>query len=336
MNRSHLRVCHLVVAILSFSANAASQAPAGPQAPAGSPPGAGSAALDRTGAFERARIHYESGNYSACIDTLSKLLASESGSTNVDPRQNSAMRTYLAACLIGARRIEQAREQFRQAILEDRQMEVPDPVVFPQAVIDLFIQVHGSLMEALRRQQEEDLRRGREEALERAQREEQERRRVAELERLASTEVLVHRNQRWMAYVPFGVGQFNNGEDGLGWLFLTSEAVLAITAITATSIELGLHTRAEGGQANLDSRDLNNQLQAARSVGRISLGALLVVAAAGVVEANLSYRSEILLGRRPRELPDTLRQPAPRPTPRVTPQVEPRTSGAWLGLGGTF
>jgi hypothetical protein len=203
-------------------------------------------------------------------------------------------------------------------------------------VIDMFIQVHGSLMDTLRREQEEELRRSREEAQARAAREQQERRRIAELERLATTERLVHKNERWMAWVPFGVGQFNNENDGLGWVFLSSEVVLLATALTATSIELGLHSQADGGQAGLDAQDLTSKVQAARTAGTIAWGAWLAVAAAGVLEANLSFRPEIPLGERHnRALPESLKR-APRPAPRVTPRVEPTTGGAWLGVGGVF
>lgn len=291
--------------------------------------------LDRNATLERARIHYESGNYPACVQAFTRLLEAAPARNNTDLRQRTGARTYLAACLIATGKIEQAREQFRQAILENRQMETPDPVVFPQAVIDVYIQVHGSLMDALRREQEEELRRSREQAEERAADEAREQRRIAELERLASTEHLVHRNQRWMAWVPFGVGQFNNGDDGLGLVFLTSEVVLAATAITATSIELGLHSQAEGGAAGLDPEDLSSKVRAARVVGTVAWSTWVLVAVGGIVEANLSFRPEIPLGeRRVKPLPDSLRRPAP--ATRLTPQLEPTAGGVWLGVSGLF
>jgi tetratricopeptide (TPR) repeat protein len=308
--------------------------PAQPQTPPSGPPTT-AFDLDRTAAFERARIYYESGNYPACIQAFTRLLDAEPERGAAALKQRTGARTFLAACLIATGKIESAREQFRHAILDDRQMEAPDPVIFPQAVIDVFIQVHGSLMDTLRREQEEDLRRSREEAQARAALEEQEQRRVAELERLASTERLVHKNERWMAWVPFGVGQFNNRNDGLGWVFLTSEAALALTAITATSIELGLHSQAEGGQAGLDSGDLTAKVNAARTVGTIAWSTWAAVAAVGIVEANLSYRAEIPLGERRRALPESLKRRQPS-SPRVTPRLEPAAGGAWLGVGGTF
>jgi len=291
----------------------------------------GSAALDASAALERARINYESAKYSACVDAFTRLLEQAS---HLQLKERSVARVYLAACLIASGKLDEARQRFRQAILEDRQLEPPDPVVFPQAVVDVFLEVRGSLMEALERQQEEELLRGRQEAEARARAEQRERWRVAELERLASLETVVRRNDRWMAWVPFGMGQFQNEDRTLGWIFFTSEAVLAVTAITATSIELGLHSQAEGGRAPLDSQDLTSKVKAARQVGTVSVIALIGVVAAGILEANLSYRSEVAVGQRKRSLPDALRGPeAPKPQGA---RVRPDLGLGRIGVSGEF
>jgi len=301
---------------------------------AGAPPGSpapGSAELDATAALERARIYYESAKYAACVDSFTRLLERAS---HLQLKERSVARVYLAACLIASGRADEARQQFRQAILEDRQLEAPDPVVFPQAVVDVYLEVRSSLMEALERQQEEELQRGRQEAEARARAEQRERWRVAELERLASLETVVRRNDRWMAWVPFGMGQFQNEDRTLGWIFFTSEAVLAVTAITATSIELGLHSQAEGGRAPLDSQDLTSKVKAARQVGTVSVIALIGVVFAGILEANLSYRSEVAVGQRKRVLPDALRAPeAPKPQGA---RVRPNLGLGWAGVSGDF
>lgn len=290
------------------------------------------AELDPGAAFDRARIYYESARYAACVESFSRLLER---SDRLRPRERASARVYLAACLIAQKRVDDARQQFRQAILEDRQIEPPDPVVFPQAVIDVFVQVRSTLMDDLRRQQEEEYLRSAERAAEQRKRAEQERQRVAELERLASTETLIQKNERWMAWLPFGLGQFHNGDQTLGWIFLSTELALAATAITATSIELGLHARAEGGRAPLDSQDLTSKVRAAHQVGTAAWLSLIGVAAAGVIEANLSYRSELPAGQRRRRLPDSLRSidaPAPASSLRLSPIV----GAGWAGVSGTF
>ncbi len=294
-------------------------------------PGATAAELDAGASFERARIYYESAKYAQCVESFSRLLER---SENLRPRERAAARTYLAACLIAQKKVDEARQQFRQAILEDRQLEPPDPVVFPQAVVDVFVQVRSSLMDALRRQQEEELRRSEQEAAQQKKRAERERWRVSELERLASTETLIRKNERWMAWVPFGLGQFQNGSRTLGIIFLTTETALAATAITATSIELGLHSRAQGGRASLDSGDLTSKVRAAHQVGTVAWLTLIGVAAAGIVEANISYRSELPGGQRRRALPDALRPAESSRSERM--HVVPEIGAGWLGVRGTF
>jgi tetratricopeptide (TPR) repeat protein len=303
-----------------------------PPATRGSGGSSAAGRLDPSAAFERARIYYESARYGACVEAFTHLL--EDGA-RLGARERGGARIYLGACLIAQGRMEDARQQFRQAILDDRQIEPPDPVVFPPAVVDVFVQVRSSLMQALERQQEEQLQRSRQEAEEQQKREQRERWRVAELERLASLETVVRKNERWMAWVPFGLGQFQNDDATLGWIFLSTEAALAITAITATSIELGLHSKAEGGRAPLDSRDLTNKVQAARTVGTVAWLSLVGVAVAGIVEANLSYRSELPLGQRKRPLPDALRSTDPPPKASQI-SLHPELGVGWLGVDGEF
>lgn len=289
--------------------------------------------LDRQAAFERARIYYESARYAECVEAFTGLIARSVDA--LSERERASARTYLGACLIALGKRDEARQQFRQAILEDRQLEPPDPVVFPQAVIDVFLEVRSSLMDALRRQQEEEIERRRREAREQLARQERERRRVAELERLAALETLVRRNERWMAWVPFGLGQFHNDDQALGWLFLGTEGALAITAIAATSIELGLHAQAEGGRAPLDYADLNSKVRLAHQVATVSWLSLIGVAALGILEANLSYRSEVPVGQRQRPLPDALRPQEPAPRGGKS-SLAPIIGAGWIGVAGTF
>ena len=50
--------------------------------------------------------------------------------------------------------------------------------------------------------------------------------RLAMLEKLASEETVTSGSSRWLALVPFGVGQFQNGQTALGWTFLATESLL--------------------------------------------------------------------------------------------------------------
>ena len=149
MAASRPRISRLLLAgVLCVSSAAWGQSPA-PSA---------NGELDATAGFERARIYYESARYVPCVEAFTRLLER---AERLPLKERGTARVYLAACLIASGRTDDARQQFRQAILEDRQLEPPDPVVFPPTVVDVFVQVRSSLMEALERPQKEELERGR-------------------------------------------------------------------------------------------------------------------------------------------------------------------------------
>jgi tetratricopeptide (TPR) repeat protein len=290
-------------------------------------------------ALARATAFYEAGEYEACAEAFAAQLDDASQAALLSRRAREQARVYRAACLIAQGKIDLADDEFRVAVRENPQMAVPNAIVFPPTVIERFVVVRTGMMEEIRRAEEERARLARDAALAAQRRAEEERLRVAELERLARQETLVVRNRRWIASVPFGVGQFQNRQYLLGTVFLASEAVLLGTAITAVTIELSLHSQANGGR-NLSSepakaeaeRDaLNQNLRTANTVALASTGALLGVAALGIVEANLSFVPEFHDGYRIRPVPT--RKP-PRAT--VAPLAEPLTGGAVLGVQGRF
>jgi hypothetical protein len=206
---------------------------------------------------------------------------------------------------------------------------MPNPIVFPPAVIERFVVVRTTLLQEIQRSEEERAYRGRQAALQAQRRAEQEKVRMRQLEKLAGEETLVTQNQRWIAWVPFGVGQFQNRQFGLGAVFLTSEALLMGTAIGAVSIELSLNAQAQGG-AGLkgDVQQLNQNIRTANDVALVATGAFVAVAAAGILQANLAFVPEFSGGVRPRKKPP--------PVPSVTPTAGPTQGGATFGLLGRF
>src|SRR5262249_26664585 len=133
-----------------------------------------------------------------------------------------------------------------------------------------------------------------------------ERRRVAMLEKLASEETLVVRNSRWIATVPFGVGQFQNRDYALGTIFLVTESLLAVTAITATALELRYLSESNGGSGFTERTKVdtaNQGIQATQIISLSAAAALVLVAVGGIVEAHLAFVPEFRIGTRPREIP---------------------------------
>ena len=178
------------------------------------------ARADTLADFEKGRSSYEGGRYDEAATKFRDMLSP--GAERLEPWLLEKVRTYYAACLIALGRFKEADAQI-EAILRVNPAGRPDPVVFPSAVLDRFIEVAARIRkdleaDAQRRADEEKLRKEKE-----AEEKRKERERVAELEKLARQEVHVTHNSRWFALVPFGVGQFQNRQTGLGVTFLGTE-----------------------------------------------------------------------------------------------------------------
>ncbi|MFO7177967.1 MAG: hypothetical protein DIU78_004620 [Pseudomonadota bacterium] len=270
---------------------------------------------------------YEAGRYAQCADELEALLREDGPRPLSDPNVVENARIYQAACLIGSGRSEQADVPLRAAILANPQMRPPDSLVFPPPVVERFLRVRETLYEEIRKAELSRVEQARREAEARARRERAEAERLAELEDLASREVVRTRNRRWIALIPFGVGQFQNGNPELGWVFLASEAVLGATALTALSMQTYITLEAD----RLRNEDNNSVLRTWNTLLDVSSYAFLAVAAIGILEAQLSFVPEVREERR-REIPERLR----RPVARIAPTIAFGRDSAFVGIGAKF
>lgn len=312
------------------SAPGAGSSPAAPApGPAAVPP---DVALPPEAALARATAFYEAGQYASCAAAFATLLDDPSQASVLAPRAREQASVYRAACLIAQGKTAAADDVFRVAIRENPQMAVPNAIVFPPPVIERFIVVRTTLLEEIRRAEEGRAFKEREAAYQARRRAEAERARVARLERLAQEETLVVKNRRWVASVPFGIGQFQNRDYALGAVFLATDTLLLGTAITAVSIELSLNSQATGGtgfssKAEVDR--LNQNIRTAHRVSLYSTAALLVAVAGGILQSNLAFVPEFYDGvrQRPKKKPDEA---------RMDPVIEPIERGASIGVVGTF
>jgi len=245
-------------------------------------------------------------------------------------------RVYFAACLVANGNVRQADAQLRAAIRANPLMLAPDSLEFPAPVIERFYRVQKQLSEEIKQATAADLRRKQAEAKAAAERAEAERQRVKRLEAFAQNELVVQRNSRWMAAVPFGVGQFQNRDPVLGWIFLTSESLLGATVLGAMAVELSLNAKADDDPPP-DPNDLNSKLDTAHQVLLVSSWGFLAVTAVGITQAQIGFVPEFRSERK-RELPKELR-PKPdsaRSRPFVVPFAAPADGGGTLGLIGRF
>jgi hypothetical protein len=146
------------------------------------------------------------------------------------------------------------------------------------------------------------------------------------LKALAAQETVIERNQRWLATVPFGVGQFQNHDYAAGGVFLGMEAMLLGTAITAIVIDERLANKAQ--VPGVDVKELSRKRQDAFRVLVASTWGFGLVAVAGITHAHFRFVPERRSIRK-RALPPELAQ-----SPSRSLQGEPSVDAALVNSDG--
>lgn len=260
-------------------------------------------------AFERGRIAFGRGEWQRAITTLRPLLYPEVQLEN-DEQVVQAHRMLGVAHLFEGQR-DEARQELTK-LLELRPDYRFDALLEPAQVVEFF---NAVLRERETQIAELELRRRDAEAAER---------RRAELER--GPPVLVEkrfaRNSYLINFVPFGAGQFQNGQRRKGMLFLASESVLAAVSVGAFATNFGLYgirprlkCKSEVAPGDCTSNDYDRSPQdvstALFRVQLISGGLFFAVVTWGIVDAVMNYRPEV---------PLAAGEPPPRPR-RARPQL---------------
>jgi TM2 domain-containing membrane protein YozV len=124
------------------------------------------------------------------------------------------------------------------------------------------------------------------------------------LEQLAGTETVIERHSRWFALVPFGAGQFQNGQTTEGWLFLLGEGLLAGGSVVASGFSYYYALQRNANQSTDTARAgaYNRASQLAAITGDVLAGGLVLTAIAGVVHAESTFVPQTM-EKRKRELP---------------------------------
>jgi tetratricopeptide (TPR) repeat protein len=284
----------------------------------------GIAHADGLADYERARNDYDAGRYAQAADRFQAMVAQGTGSAANDPVLLEQARMYYAACLIALGKDTEANEAIRGVLLANPSAR-PDPVVFPRAVADRFTDVREKIRAALDAKAMEDSRKKRQQDEELKAAREAEKERIRQLEKLASQEVHVSHNSRWIAAIPFGVGQFQNGHVAGGWLFLLSEVALTATTVVTSMVLQNLES--QGFKRGVDTIALNSRVNNLHTLNIAAFAGLMTVASVGVLHAQLTFVPEVRTIRS-RPLP-----PAPV---RVAPSVGIAPGGGFLGLSGSF
>jgi len=282
----------------------------------------GEAGADPASDLEKAHSAYVAHKYDDAEKRLRALLDPQTG-TLTDPDAVADARMYLGAVLVAEGKKDLAAEVFEQLLLERPDYQ-PDPLRVALQGIDALIDARTKLRDRLEAIQAEKVRKAQEERA----RVEESRRRAAErqalIEKLASEEVVIERNSRWMALVPFGVGQFQNRQAALGWMFLSSELVFAAGSVVGAAASLYNVERENASVAlhiTTTAMQYESRAESAFVVGDVFAAAFAFAAIAGIVHAELTFVPEFVEMRS-------------RPLPPVS--VFPVVAPGGAGLGGTF
>jgi hypothetical protein len=290
------------------------------------------AAAFPSGGLERVKDLFGAASFADCVKEARRLLQPTSSEPPADVATQDKTRTYLAACLILDNDVAAGRSVFEEAIRaarnEHRRFPRPNTLVFPPPVVSTYDQVYGELEEEFQRAQDTAKQQAATEIKRIDEAKQAELERQARLIEFATQESVVIKNERWIAAVPFGVGQFQNRKPELGWLFLVSEALALGTTVVGITYELDLYAQS---QRSVDTHRLNSTLDGVRLMWNTSAWVLVGLAVAGVAEAQLNFVPEFRETRR-RELPPNLRPENSPKKPAARLRIEP----AGLGLVGRF
>jgi hypothetical protein len=277
--------------------------------------------------YARGKIAFDRGEYARVIEILRPLLYPE-------PRLASEGDIATAHRMLGVahlfeRQNDQATQEFRK-FLQLRPSYRMDALIDPPVVVDFFNGV-------LKQQEAElaELGRMREEADE-----DERRRRGTERSSPTLVERRFVRNSLAVAFLPFGVGQFQNGQRTKGWVFLGTEAVLAGVSMAAFTtnfalygfrpeircVEAGPGARGGGCSPGYQPGPDQGRSQLLLKVQLVS-GALFFAAAIwGVTDAVLHFQPEVEV------TPNDKAGPAASPRAALQPRFTFTShDGAWGG-----
>jgi len=242
--------------------------------------------------LERGKLEYQSGRYVECVRVLGAALTPGSEHRIRDPELVREARLYHASCLIGSGQDKEADEELRRAIQEQPTLDPPDQRVFMPELVRRYIQIRISMRDELR---QADQKRREIEARAKAERElkaKREEQRLRNLEQYAQVQSYTTVNSRWLASVPFGVGQFQNRDNALGYTFLVAEGLAGATLLTSLLLEISLHRTALAAEARgetLDKDSVNPDLRTLDTLTTVSAWSFLALAVGGIVEAQLAF-----------------------------------------------
>ena len=260
-------------------------------------------------AMNQARVTFEYGDYPQASKLLAALV--EAGRFDSLAMRAEAYRLLGLALFYQGRKGE-AYKAFLEYLYIEPDAEL-DPFYVPPAAVSFFAQVKkeaeprlGPLREQKRAEQEAQKRIAAEDAERRRLRElEAERKRLSEISPSIERRVIQH--EFWVSFMPFGIGQFQNGDRKLGAFFATSMLISGAASAGSALLIEGLRDDTTGRFQNQGAGGTGyRNAQRLNVVKWVGAGLFYALWAASAIHAAVNYKPE-------EQLPDRLLQePGPR------------------------
>jgi hypothetical protein len=283
--------------------------------------------------FEKAKAAFLARNWADAEEKLKALLDPSSG---LKERQLiSQTRMYLGAALLKEGKRDEAKDALEKLVVDDPVFE-PDPLGFPGDAIDLFIDVRSAMLEQIKIAQQTQARLAAEKRARDDAEHEAQRLWMEKVKAQAGEEAITVKHSRLVAAIPFGVGQFQNKQSVLGWIFLGGEvAALAGTVVTYGMYRYATNRRNETYQpfqtntvTNNLSPQWKNRADDIQVVNLAITAGVVGLAAIGIAQAQLAFVPEAAETKK-RDLP-------PLELPKTTAVIAPIPNGAIFGASGRF
>lgn len=270
--------------------------------------------------FQNARVAYESLNYELAADLFEGLL----GQATPSDRRPLVLesRKYLGAALLFLGRAAEAEAQY-ELLVRAEPTYVLDPLTFPAEVNAVFEAVRARLdrerAEAREAAARAEGQKKRTSAADRARKAEQ----LARLKQLARTERVHRERSRWIALLPFGIGQFQNDHESLGVVLAVAEGTLLAASVASYVLHESLRDDTHpDDDVRDDARLAEKGFRYGNHASMILFG---VVTAGGILDAQLRFQPGRTQDRR---------RPLPPDLEGLTVSLRPTPGG--VSLSGAF
>lgn len=265
--------------------------------------------------LEKGRQLYKDGKHAECEGYFAGALDGAAPSIT-EPELVSQARMIRGTCDLYLGRQGDALVQFERIVRLDAKFE-PNPIDYPTGVLDEFHKTKQRVLAEPVTTPEAELKKQLEQS--RADLLKMQAKYDA-LRTRYTEETVVIRRSRLVAAIPFGVGQFQNGDDGLGVFFLTTESLALATA----TVSFIIHETIPSNPA--DPNKARTSEITARLFNWIGVGSFLALAIGGVVQAELGFVPQTI---------ETRKRPLPKDA-RWMPTFGGDGKSFTLGIAGTF